>query len=85
MSSRKSNIFQLQGHLNEENILRKIENVLNINEEFLLGENVTIKVDSTEPNRGQGRRGNDKFLPFVDYLQKDTIILIQFLTLFHDN
>jgi len=54
-------------------MLRKIENVFNSNEEFLLGVNITIRVDITYPCRGQGRRRNDKYLPLTDYLQKDVL------------
>ena len=55
--------WRFRAHLNVQHILRSIENVLNSNETFLLGEKVTVKVDITDPIRGQGRYGNDKYLP----------------------
>lgn len=44
-------------------MLRKLKNVLNFNEEFLLGDDIAIMVDITDPCRGQFRRRNDKYLP----------------------
>ena len=48
-------------------MLRKIENVLNSNDELLLGNNITITID---PCRGQG---NDRYLPLADFLQNHII------------
>lgn len=62
--------FKLCAHISVEDILRRTENVLKSSDTFLLGDMAVIKVGITDPVRGQGRRGNDKYLPFPYYLQK---------------
>lgn len=39
------------------------------------GNNVNIKVDITDPTRGQGRHKNDKYTSLVDYLHKFIILV----------
>lgn len=57
-------------HFNVEDILQSIENVLNCNKKFLLGETFIAKVNISECIWGQGCYANDKYLPSEKYVQK---------------
>jgi hypothetical protein len=67
--------WRRKSEMSSRHILFSIERVLNSNESFLLGENVTVNVNITDPIRGQGSSSwsNDKYLPLEAFLQKNIV------------